>query len=84
MSEQHAQNVARGHKAAINNPNVSEEAKQNSRRALAELEGSENPEDFTASVGSDKTQDYDPRRASELGAKNDDLRFGRRGASQEV
>ncbi|KZT72875.1 hypothetical protein DAEQUDRAFT_722497 [Daedalea quercina L-15889] len=75
MSEHHAQNVARGHKAAINNPNVSEEAKDNSRRALAELEGSENPEDFTASVGSHKSESYDAHKASELGNNNDSLRF---------
>ncbi|TFK57354.1 conidiation-specific protein 6 [Heliocybe sulcata] len=31
-------NVARGHKAAINNPNVSEEAKDHSRQVLDELE----------------------------------------------
>ncbi|EPQ60862.1 hypothetical protein GLOTRDRAFT_135467 [Gloeophyllum trabeum ATCC 11539] len=33
-------NVARGHKAAINNPNVSEEAKDHSRQVLEELEQS--------------------------------------------
>ena len=63
--------VARGHKAAINNPNVSEEAKDNSRRALAELEGSGNPEDFTASVGNEKTSNYDANKAAELGDQND-------------
>ncbi|KAI0053310.1 hypothetical protein FA95DRAFT_1600966 [Auriscalpium vulgare] len=35
----HAEQVARGHKAAINNPNVSEEAKDRSRQALEDLEG---------------------------------------------
>ncbi|KAI0931523.1 hypothetical protein AcV7_001114 [Taiwanofungus camphoratus] len=64
QGEFHAQNVARGHKAAINNPNVSEEAKENSRRALDELEGSPDPQDFTASVGSHKTESYDPNSAA--------------------
>jgi hypothetical protein len=32
-------NVARGHKAAISNPNVSEEAKEHSRKVLESLEG---------------------------------------------
>lgn len=32
-------NVARGHKAAISNPNVSEEAKEHSRQVLESLEG---------------------------------------------
>ncbi|OIW27872.1 hypothetical protein CONLIGDRAFT_634202 [Coniochaeta ligniaria NRRL 30616] len=34
-------NVKRGHKAAISNPNVSEEAKEHSRQVLDELEGKE-------------------------------------------
>jgi len=38
MSESHR--VAGGHKAAINNPNVSEEAKDNSRKVLDSLEKS--------------------------------------------
>jgi len=32
-------NVMRGHKAAISNPNVSEEAKEHSRQVLKEMEG---------------------------------------------
>ncbi|PCH34218.1 hypothetical protein WOLCODRAFT_160698 [Wolfiporia cocos MD-104 SS10] len=63
QSEFHAQTVARGHKAAINNPNVSEEAKDNSRRTLEELEGSSNPEEFTASVGGDKASSYSSTQA---------------------
>jgi len=38
-------NVARGHKAAMANPNVSEEAKKHSKQVLEEMEGhSEHPE----------------------------------------
>ncbi|KAH9837244.1 uncharacterized protein C8Q71DRAFT_857557 [Rhodofomes roseus] len=59
--------VTRGHKAAMNNASVSEEAKDNSRRTLAGFEGSENPEDFNASVASEETHNYDPHNASELG-----------------
>ncbi|KAI0800755.1 Conidiation protein 6-domain-containing protein [Fomes fomentarius] len=58
--EAHAQNVARGHKAAINNPNVSEEAKERSRRKLEEIEGTADTEDFVASTGSEKSDNYDP------------------------
>ncbi|KZT30335.1 hypothetical protein NEOLEDRAFT_1125844 [Neolentinus lepideus HHB14362 ss-1] len=36
----HLGNVARGHRAAINNPNVSEEAKGHSRQVLSEIEKS--------------------------------------------
>lgn len=32
-------NAMRGHKAAISNPNVSEEAKEHSRQILKEMEG---------------------------------------------
>ncbi|KAI0756481.1 hypothetical protein C8Q80DRAFT_1264534 [Daedaleopsis nitida] len=51
--------VARGHKAAINNPNVSEEAKDRSRRKLEELEGTADTEAFTASTGTKKSDNYD-------------------------
>ncbi|KAI8981148.1 Conidiation protein 6-domain-containing protein [Trametes punicea] len=64
QSEAHAQNVARGHKAAINNPNVSEEAKEHSRQVLEELEGTSNPDDFTASTDSDKHPNYNPEHAT--------------------
>ncbi|KAI0778702.1 Conidiation protein 6-domain-containing protein [Trametes elegans] len=64
QSEAHAQNVARGHKAAINNPNVSEEAKDHSRQVLEDIEGSSNPDEFTASTGSEKHANYDADRAA--------------------
>ncbi|KAB5585690.1 Conidiation protein 6-domain-containing protein [Coniochaeta sp. 2T2.1] len=41
-------NAMRGHKAAISNPNVSEEAKEHSRQVLAAMEG----KDSTGSGGS--------------------------------
>ncbi|TFY59352.1 hypothetical protein EVJ58_g5829 [Rhodofomes roseus] len=77
MSENHK--VTRGHKAAMNNASVSEEAKDNSRRTLAGFEGSENPEDFNASVASEETHNYDPHNASELGDRNAALRFSKCG-----
>ncbi|KAH9897872.1 Conidiation protein 6-domain-containing protein [Cubamyces lactineus] len=67
QAEAHAQNVARGHKAAINNPNVSEEAKERSRQVLEDIEGSSNPDDFTASTNSDKHQNYNPEHAAKKG-----------------
>ncbi|KAI0363633.1 hypothetical protein BV20DRAFT_1126167 [Pilatotrama ljubarskyi] len=63
-AEAKAQNVARGHKAAINNPNVSEEAKEHSRQVLEDIEGTSNPEEFTASTESDKHPNYNPEHAS--------------------
>ncbi|KAI0639929.1 Conidiation protein 6-domain-containing protein, partial [Trametes polyzona] len=63
-SEAHAQNVARGHKAAISNPNVSEEAKEHSRQVLEEIEGTSDPDAFTASTGSGKHESYDADHAA--------------------
>ncbi|KAI0334405.1 hypothetical protein GY45DRAFT_33457 [Cubamyces sp. BRFM 1775] len=65
QAEAHAQNVARGHKAAISNPNVSEEAKEHSRQVLEDIEGTSNPDDFTASAGTEKHQNYNPGHAEE-------------------
>ncbi|KAI0715033.1 Conidiation protein 6-domain-containing protein [Earliella scabrosa] len=61
--EAHAQNVARGHKAAISNPNVSEEAKDRSRRKLEEIEGTADTDAFVASSNSKKSDNYDPDSA---------------------
>ncbi|TFY83049.1 hypothetical protein EWM64_g968 [Hericium alpestre] len=38
MSAQDTGNVARGHKAAIHNPRISEEAKEHSRQVLNDIE----------------------------------------------
>ncbi|KAI0652381.1 Conidiation protein 6-domain-containing protein, partial [Trametes meyenii] len=65
--EAHVQNVARGHKAAISNPNVSEEAKEHSRQVLEEIEGPSDPDAFTVSTGSEKHQHYNAERAAEKG-----------------
>ena len=47
------------------NPNVSEEAKENSRRKLEEIEGTSDPDAFTASTQSaNKSQNYDPDQAA--------------------
>ncbi|KAJ3481586.1 hypothetical protein NLI96_g7566 [Meripilus lineatus] len=64
MSEHHAQNVARGHKANISNPNTSEESKERSRRILEEIEGTSDTGAFTASVGSNKSQGYSSEKAT--------------------
>ena len=45
------------------NPNVSEEAKDRSRRKLEELEGTSNTDEFVASTGTKKSQSYDPDEA---------------------
>ncbi|RPD82173.1 hypothetical protein L226DRAFT_564779 [Lentinus tigrinus ALCF2SS1-7] len=56
--------VARGHKAAINNPNVSEEAKDHSRQVLEEIEGTSDGDAFIASTGSKKSDKYDADTAA--------------------
>jgi len=63
-SEHHAQNVARGHKANISNPNTSEESKEHSREVLEEIEGTSDPDAFTASVGSKKSGGYSGEQAT--------------------
>ncbi|KAI0081071.1 hypothetical protein K474DRAFT_1768816 [Panus rudis PR-1116 ss-1] len=75
MSEHHAQNVARGHKANLSNPNTSEESKEHSRQVLEEIEGSSDPDSFTASVGSEKTSNYDGQHATKkVGSMQKDSR----------
>ncbi|TBU34389.1 Conidiation protein 6-domain-containing protein [Dichomitus squalens] len=64
QSEAKAQNVARGHKAAISNPNVSEEAKEHSRQVLEDIEGTSDRDAFVASTGTEKHSNYDSDRAA--------------------
>ncbi|RPD58779.1 hypothetical protein L226DRAFT_517762 [Lentinus tigrinus ALCF2SS1-7] len=45
-----------GHKAAINNPRVSEEAKEHSRRAIDELESQPETEETRAGYDEDKDE----------------------------
>ncbi|KAB5583428.1 Conidiation protein 6-domain-containing protein [Coniochaeta sp. 2T2.1] len=49
-------NVMRGHKAAISNPNVSEEAKEHSRQVLAAMEGKDTTGSGGSGGGGDKKQ----------------------------
>lgn len=49
-------NAIRGHKAAISNQNVSEEAKEHSRQVLKELEGQESTGSTSASSGGRQEQ----------------------------
>ncbi|KAI1793213.1 hypothetical protein LXA43DRAFT_1180599 [Ganoderma leucocontextum] len=62
--ESHAQNVARSHKAAISNPNVSEDAKEHSRKVLDEIENPADTEASTASTGSQKGPGDDPEQVA--------------------
>lgn len=49
-------NAIRGHKAAISNKNVSEEAKEHSRQVLKELEGQDSTGSTSASSGGQQEQ----------------------------
>ncbi|EEP76909.1 predicted protein [Uncinocarpus reesii 1704] len=44
LSPEEAANKARGYKAAMHNPNVSEQAKKHSEQALHDIEGTGQPE----------------------------------------
>ncbi|KAI0718941.1 hypothetical protein C8T65DRAFT_637461 [Cerioporus squamosus] len=61
--------VARGHKAAVNNPNVSEEAKDRSRKKLEEIEGTADGDEFVASTGSKKADNYDADAATQKASR---------------
>lgn len=50
---------------------MSEEAKERSRRKLEEVEGTADPEDFVASTGTEKSDNYDPDGA----VQNTHVRF---------
>lgn len=49
-------NAIRGHKAAISNKNVSEQAKEHSRQMLKELEGQDSTGSTSASSGDQQEQ----------------------------
>ena len=57
--------VAAGLKAAIHNPNVSEEAKEHSRQVLEEIEGTSDKDAFIASAGSKKSHNYNADAAAQ-------------------